>query len=68
MFVGAKQAARAAKSGRHSRTAAARKPGSAKHAAAKHTKHAKHGGKGASKHAQLKPAKKKIREASLKKR
>jgi len=45
----------------------------AKHAArqAKKARHAKHGGKGASKHAQAKPAKpgkKKVREASLKKR
>jgi peptidoglycan/xylan/chitin deacetylase (PgdA/CDA1 family) len=67
--VSAKQTTRAGKSGRQAH-AAARKSGSAKHAArrAKDGKHAKHAGKGAGKHAQVKSAKKKVREASLKKR
>jgi hypothetical protein len=69
--VSAKQAARGGKSRSHA--AAVRKPASAKHAAhpAKDAKHAKHAGKGAAKHAQaklMKPAKKKVRVASLKKR
>ena len=66
--VSAKQAGRVGKSRSHA--AAVRKPASAKHAAHP-AKDAKHAGKGAAKHAQAKltkPAKKKVRVASLKKR
>jgi peptidoglycan/xylan/chitin deacetylase (PgdA/CDA1 family) len=71
--VSAQQTPRAGKSGRQAHAAAARKSASAKHAArrAKDARHAKHAGKGAAKHAQVKLAKqskKKVREASLKKR
>ncbi len=67
--VPVRQAVRGGKSGRQAHAAAGRKSASAKHPA--RAKDAKHGAKGASKHAQVKlakPARKKVREANLKKR